>query len=140
MCGDVRYEIFGRPLLTALCHCVNCQKESGSAFSILVAVAREELWLEGRNLGTFEGVGASGWPVTRQFCRECGSPILSDIAITPDLVWIKGGTLDDRSWLRPQMNVWCDSAQPWVDMDREIPGFAQNPPISVGPGGDEDLL
>lgn len=138
LCGGVRYAVYGRPWLTALCHCEDCQKQSGSAFSILVAVEREGLWIEGETLSAFESVGASGWPVTREFCSGCGSPILSEVSITPDLVWIKAGTLDDRSWLRPQMNIWCDSAQPWVLMDRAIPGFAKNPPIGVGPGGGED--
>lgn len=126
--------------MTALCHCEDCQKQSGSAFSVLVAVAIEDLRIEGETLSAFESVGASGWPVTREFCSGCGSPILSEVSITPDLVWIKAGTLDDRSWLRPQMNVWCDSAQPWVLMDRAIPGFAKNPPIGIGSGEGEDPL
>ena len=140
LCGGVRYAVHGEPVLTALCHCEDCQKQSGSAFSTLVAVAREDLWVEGQSLAAFESVGVSGWPITRKFCAKCGSPVFSDVSITPDLVWIKAGTLDDRSWLRPQMNIWCDSAQPWVLLDRTIPGFAKNPPIGVvGPGGDEDL-
>ena len=36
---------------------------------------------------------------------------------TPELAFIKAGTLNDRSWLEPQMQVWCDSAQPWVPLD-----------------------
>lgn len=135
LCGDVRYEIDGKPLLTALCHCEDCQKQTGSAFSVLVAVPRCSLWIEGEHMAAFESVGASGHPVTRWFCSGCGSSVLSDVAITPDLVWIRAGTLDDRSWLRPQMNIWCDSAQPWVLLERAIPGFAKNPPIGVGRGG-----
>ncbi|QIN80065.1 aldehyde-activating protein [Rubrobacter marinus] len=121
LCGGVRYSVDAEPELVALCHCEDCQKQTGSAFSILVAVPEESVRIEGR-LTAYEGVGASGWPVTRRFCPGCGSPILSDVSITPDLLWIRGGTLDDRSWLRPQMNIWCDSAQPWVFMDRAIPG------------------
>lgn len=133
LCGGVRYSVDADPELTALCHCEACQKQTGSAFSILVAVPKESVRIEGRSLAAFESVGASGWPVTREFCLGCGSPILVDASITPDLLWIRGGTLDDRSWLRPQMNIWCDSAQPWVSMDRAIPGFAENPPIGVFP-------
>jgi hypothetical protein len=36
--------------------------------------------------------------------------------------------LDDPSWFRPQMNLWCDSAQPWVSIDHTIPAYAGNPP------------
>lgn len=139
LCGGVRYEVGVEPELTALCHCEDCQKQTSSAFSILVAVPREGLWVWGESLASYESLGTSGHPVVRQFCSSCGSPVLSYVAITPDLIWLKAGTLDDRSWLRPQMNIWCDSAQPWVLMDRAIPGFARNPPIGVGSGGDEDL-
>ena len=139
LCGGVRYEVGAEPELTALCHCGDCQKQTSSAFSILVAVPREGLWVWGESLASYESLGASGRPVVRQFCSACGSPVLSYVAMTPDLIWLKAGTLDDRSWLRPQMNVWCDSAQPWVLMDRAIPGFAKNPPIGVGSGGDEEL-
>lgn len=137
LCGGVRYEVCAGPELTALCHCGDCQKHTSSAFSILVAVPRDGLCVWGGSLASYESMGASGRPVVRQFCSVCGSPVLSYVAMTPDLIWLKAGTLDDTSWLRPQMNVWCDSAQPWVPMDRAIPGFAGNPPIGVGPDGDE---
>ena len=139
LCGGIRYSVDAAPELTALCHCEDCQRQTGSAFSILVAVPKESVRIEGHGLAAFESVGASGWPVTREFCSGCGSPILSDVAITPDLLWIRGGTLDDRSWLRPQMNIWCDSAQPWVLLERAIPGFAKNPPIGVVTGVEGEL-
>ena len=139
LCGDVRYEVGAKPLLTALCHCEDCQKQTGSALSVLVAVPRESLWIDGQHLSAFESRGPSGRPVTRWFCSRCGSSVLSDVAITPDLVWLRAGTLDDRSRLRPQMNIWCDSAQPWVPMERAIPGFAKNPPIGVRLGRGEEL-
>jgi len=41
---------------------------------------------------------------------------------------IKAGTLDDTSWLQPQINVWCDSAQPWVQLSDAIPRIPRNPP------------
>ena len=41
---------------------------------------------------------------------------------------IKAGTLDDTSWLQPQLNVWCDSAQPWVQLSDAIPRIPRNPP------------
>jgi len=131
LCGGVRYESDAEPVLTAVCHCRQCQKQTGSAFSILVALPKGSLKAEGRALAAFEDVGESGQPVTRMFCPECGSPIMGEVAATPELVWLKAGTLDDPSWLEPQMNMWCDSAQPWVRMDDAIPAFERNPPLGA---------
>ena len=58
--GGVRYTSEAEPVLTALCHCADCQKQTSSAFSILVAVPKGTLRLEGQNLATFHGVGSLG--------------------------------------------------------------------------------
>jgi len=54
---------------------------------------------------------------------------VSEVAVTPALDWLKAGTLDDTSWLQPQVNMWCDSAQPWVAMKDGVPQFPRNPPL-----------
>ena len=49
----------------------------------------------------------------RHFCSACGSPVFSIAAVAPDLVFIKAGSLDDASWLKPAVEVWTTSAQSW---------------------------
>jgi hypothetical protein len=115
-------------VMTAICNCRSCQRQTGSAFSIIVAVPKGALEFEGKAPKVYRDTGESGLPVLRAFCADCGSPIFSDVAATPDLDWIKAGTLDDTSWLRPQINVWCESAQPWVRLSDEIPQVPKNPP------------
>jgi hypothetical protein len=129
LCGTIRYATDAEPALTCVCHCTNCQRQTGTAFSILVAVPKGSLKIQGDTLGAVETVGESGQGVTRRFCRKCGSPILSEVAATPALDWVKAGTLDDTSWLQPQMNIWCDSAQSWVKIDDRLPQFDGNPPF-----------
>ena len=130
LCGGVRYGSDAEPALTAVCHCKGCQKQTSSAFSMLLAIPKGNLKIEGPELAAFHGVGESGEPVTRRFCPDCGSPIVSDVGATPDLDWVKAGTLDDPSWFEPQMHIWCDSAQPWVPVDEDLPRFAKNPPFA----------
>ena len=129
MCGNVRYRSDAQPVMTAVCHCSHCQTQTSSAFSILVAVPKGSLQIEGEPLAAYETQGESGQPITRKFCPNCGSPVTSDVTVTPDLEWIKAGTLDDTSWLQPQVHWWCDSAQPWVKIDEAVPAFAGNPPL-----------
>ena len=130
LCGGVRYTSDVEPALTVVCHCKGCQKQTNSAFSMLVAIPKGNLKIEGPELGAVRGAGETGEPVTRRFCPDCGSPIVSDVGATPGLDWVKAGTLDDPSWFEPQMHIWCDSAQPWVPMDENLPRFAKNPPFA----------
>ncbi len=129
LCGEVRYESEAEPVLTALCHCAHCQKQTSSAYSVLVALPKGSLRMEGPPLAAFEDVGDSELPVIRKFCPQCGSSIITELVATPDLDWLKAGTLDDPSWLSPQMNIWCSSAQPWVGMDDATPAYEGNPPL-----------
>lgn len=128
LCGAIRYSCDADPLMQAICNCRNCQRQSGSAFSVIVAVPKGALVFEGMQPAVYRVRGDSGLPVLRKFCPNCGSPLLSEVAATPDMDWIKAGTLDDTSWLQPQLNLWCDSAQPWVRMSEELPRIPRNPP------------
>jgi hypothetical protein len=130
LCGNVRYSSVAEPIMTAVCHCKHCQKQTGSAFSPLVAVSKGTLDMDRTLLSTFEDVGESGQSVKRNFCGKCGSPITSDLAAMPDLEWIKAGTLDDTSWVNPAVHVWCDSAQSWTTMSESSAKFAKNPPAA----------
>jgi len=126
LCGQIRYSAKVEPAFVAVCHCKNCQKQAGTAFSVLVAVPKSSLSIQGR-LKTFPDVGDSGRPVLRNFCPECGSPITSDVAVMPELVFIKAGALDDTSWLDPKMHVYCDSAQRWTPLPEGSQTFAKMP-------------
>jgi hypothetical protein len=112
LCGNISYSFSGTPLLTAICHCRHCQRQSGSAFSIVAAVPKADFELGGETR-VFMDVSDSGRPVARHFCPECGSPILSTIAPMPDMVLIKAGTLDTVAELTPSIEVFCEYALPF---------------------------
>lgn len=96
-----------------ICHCKNCQRQGGGAFSVNVVVPADAVTTNG-DLKSFLDKADSGNTVERQFCAECGSPIFSRLSANPDIAIIKAGTLDDTSGLQPSGEVWCDSAQAWV--------------------------
>ena len=130
LCGAVRYTCEADPVMTAICQCTHCQRQSGGAFSINVAIPKGSLRYLGDTPATYEDTGSSGMPVHRRFCSKCGSPIVSEVEATPGLDWLKAGTLDDRSWLQPQVGIWCSSAQPWVTLPDDVRSFPQNPPAA----------
>ena len=128
LCGAVRYESQVEPLMTAICHCDNCQRQSGSAFSIIVGVPAGSLRFDNEaGLATYEDRGTSGKAVHRRFCKSCGSPVLSLVDMMPDVHFIKAGTLHDRSWLKPTAHFWCDTAQPWVEIPAGVTKAPRNP-------------
>jgi hypothetical protein len=123
LCGKVTYRCDSEPMATIMCHCTDCQRQTGTTFSVVVGVDRDTLEVEGDSLATYTTIGEdTQQPVHRQFCSACGSPIVSLPEVTPDLAFIKAGTLNDTSWLEPEMEIWCRSAQTWVEFDTENRG------------------
>ena len=86
LCGSVRNASDAEPALVAACHCPTCQKNTGSAFSLNLAVPTDSVTITGESLATYEDrTGASGNPFFRTFCSRCGSPI-SAVAL-PTRAW-----------------------------------------------------
>jgi hypothetical protein len=111
LCGNVSYFTSAEPMLTALCHCESCQRQTGSTYSLVVAVPRESLTVRGETLATYQTTTeATGTTSQRKFCSACGSPIVTLPDAAPALAILKAGTLDDRKGLAPTVEVHCDSA------------------------------
>jgi len=127
LCGQVKYQLSNPPLVTGVCHCKNCQRQAGSAFSTLAAVAKADFDLRQGQLKLYQDDDtASGNPVQRFFCGDCGSPVYSAIDSQEDRIFLKTGTLDDNTNFMPQFHVWRDSKQPWVTLDDNVPSMPQN--------------
>ncbi len=121
LCGEVTYELAGDLIATAVCHCDHCQRQSGGAFSVNLVVHASQLTINGE-LKTYEERGELGDQVyvRRRFCGTCGSPIVSELSLTDGIVAVKVGSLDEKSDVKPTVQVWCETKQPWVD----LPGMA----------------
>lgn len=126
LCGAVRYRSDEQPKMTAICHCRSCQKAGGGGYSVNVAVPTDSIRLEGTPK-SYRTVGTSGQPVIRRFCSECGSPLFTEAAVFGRLSFIKGASLDDPSWLEPNVHIWCDSAQPWDKIPEGATRIGKNP-------------
>ncbi len=114
LCGAVRYEVEWPPQALVVCHCSDCQKQSGSALSVVGVSARDGIEVIG-SLETFSHPGSSGQTVNRKFCGRCGSPVLTDTeaARMDGIIFFKAGTLDRTDDLDPTLHYWTGSAQHW---------------------------
>jgi len=118
-CGSVRYRIEGEPLGLAVCHCTECQRQSGSAFGMSLAIRSNGFRLLTGELREFTTVCDSGRRKKCTFCPNCGTRIYHQVAT--EALSLKAGTLDDTSWLNPSAHYWTKRKQPWVSIPEEVP-------------------
>ena len=114
LCGRVRYEVHMQPLTLVVCHCTICQARTGSAFSMSMPVPSEGFVLiEGATI-TRDLPGGSGALLTQHFCEHCLTRTHTAPHVFPNVIYVRPGTLDDRSWLKPAAQLWTRSAQRWA--------------------------
>ncbi|MGH7111129.1 MAG: GFA family protein [Stellaceae bacterium] len=126
LCGQVRYQAEAEPVFVGVCHCRNCQKQTGSAFNIVVAVPKPALSVAGVPR-TYDDRGDSGKVLSRSFCPQYGSTLFDEAEAMPGVMMISAGTLDDASGVKPTMEIFCDSAQPWVALGGDQKRFPRMP-------------
>jgi hypothetical protein len=119
-CGGVRYRLECEPRRLAACHCLDCQRQSGSAFGLSLDVPPDGFRLLSGELQTFEVMCDSGRPKECAFCRRCGTRIYHR---GESGMSVKAGTLDDTSKLRPEAHYWTKRKQPWVQIPEGVPCF-----------------
>ena len=109
LCGAVRYTVRGDPLHVIRCHCANCRKESGSAFTVYAWWPIEAFEMSGE-ISSYDGRG---------FCPRCGSRLLDTTSLESARpathIEIRVGSLDDAPFeLRPEHEGWVKRRESWV--------------------------
>jgi hypothetical protein len=115
LCGSVKVTVSADPFAVAMCHCRDCQKQTGTSFSLVAIVPLSAVAVTGE-LGCFDTRGDSGHAVERSFCPKCGSPIRTDSDGTRQqgIAVIKAGILDDVQSLAPTLQIYCESEHSWL--------------------------
>lgn len=122
LCGAVRYEIAGEPLMSLICYCRDCQRASGSGHIPAMGVLRDTVTVRGQTK-SYATIGTSGKRAVRHFCPACGSPLFSTPEIIPNIVNIFAGTLDDPSVFKPAWSFFPQSHAPWDPVPEHLPEF-----------------
>lgn len=126
-CGSVRYRISRAPLMVYNCHCTNCQKISASAFNISATVFEDAFEITGGAPARIEWSSDVGTQRYGLLCGTCGTRIVHGMTPTNGFLSLRGGTLDDTSWLRPVGDIWTSSAQSWVELSPERLQYERQP-------------
>jgi hypothetical protein len=131
LCGAIRYAV-SAPLANVIaCHCTHCRKISGAGSSHNVAIPTSALTITQGEPKVYADTADSGNQLNRFFCGNCGSSLFSRREKMPEMTVLKAGTLDDASGLKLAMNIWTDSALPWMHLDPAIEKHRKNRPIKT---------
>jgi len=124
-CGQISFEAEIDPDAVRICHCTDCQTLTGSAYRVTVQTPVDGFLLRSGTLKTYIKTAESGNRRALAFCPNCGTPIYSTDIQEPRAHGIRVGTLKQRSDLRPNRQIWCRSALPWVAHLVDVPHVAQ---------------
>jgi hypothetical protein len=115
-CGQLTAAATGEPVRVSVCHCLDCQKRTGSAFSAQARWPSDQVAIAGTSK-TWSHLGDSGNRITHHFCPDCGSTVHYSIDGKFDgLVAIRLGALDDPYPFEPRFSVWEKRKHDWVEI------------------------
>lgn len=121
-CGAVRYRLTSEPLFVHCCHCLNCQRQTGSAFvvNILIEADRVELLGEEPQVVAVPRSGGKKQKIWR--CPTCQVAVYSQYT-SPNVRFVRAGTLDEPSAVAPDVHIFTRSKLPWVVLPEDVPAF-----------------
>jgi hypothetical protein len=125
LCGAIRYTVDVPIAELRACHCTSCQKASGAGGSVNAVVPSAAFKITQGTPKRFDSKADSGRTLHRYFCGDCGSPIYSQRATSPETVVVRAGTFDNAQGMKITANIWTKSARPWAFIDpasKQFPG------------------
>jgi hypothetical protein len=127
LCGAIRYSFETAPLLSFVCHCLDCQMSTGSAFGTFTVVKDRDFKIAG-TAKSYSCKADSGRTITRYFCDACGSSLYSTLEKTPGVVVVSVGTLEGGGALIPQRHSWVKRKHAWVKLEDAVRQFQEEMP------------
>jgi hypothetical protein len=114
-CGQLRAIVTGETVRVSVCHCLACQKRTGSAFSAQLRWPADCVEVEGESK-QWVRTADSGQKTTYNFCPGCGSTLYYSGGNFPDVVAIPMGAFDDPYIASPDYSVWERRKHDWVEI------------------------
>lgn len=114
-CGQLTLTCSGEPVRVSMCHCLECQKRTGSAFGIQARFARDQVSaIEGRAT-SFSRVGDGGGKATFHFCPTCAATVFYEGDWMPGFVAVPVGAFADPSFPAPTVSIYEARRHRWTD-------------------------
>ena len=120
-CATVRYRLKSAPMFVHCCHCLDCQRQTGSAFVLNALIETDRIELLSGEPIPITMPTDSGRPHDVYRCPKCLIAVWSDYGRRPNLRFVRVGTLDDPKALVPDVHIFTRSKQPWVGLPPDVP-------------------
>ena len=122
-CGAVRYALRTRPMFVNCCHCLDCQRQTGSAFVINALIETDRIDLAGVEPEAVTVPTDSGRPHDIHRCPTCKVAVWSDYGRRPKLRFVRVGTLVEPHAIAPDAHIFTRSKVPWLILPAGAPAF-----------------
>jgi hypothetical protein len=114
-CGQLHLTAEGEPVRISICHCLACQRRTGSAFSFQARFPAEQVRTEGRH-SDYVRISDAGGAATFSFCPECGATVFYKTEAQPELIAVPVGAFADPDFPAPKVSVWETRRHRWLGL------------------------
>jgi hypothetical protein len=121
-CGEVRYRLTTEPLFTHCCHCLNCQRQTGSAFVINLLIETDHVEVLSGDPEPVDVPRDDGSKQRIYRCPTCQVAVFSEYG-WPEMRFVRGGTLDQPAGVTPDVHIFTRSKLPWIALPDSVPAF-----------------
>jgi hypothetical protein len=121
-CGQLTLAAEGEPVRISMCHCLACQRRTGSAFGVQARFPRDKVSIEGRSTH-YVRTGDSGNQATFHFCPDCGSTVYYRLDQVPDVVAVPVGAFADPTFPAPTVSVYESRRHAWSGIPADVEHF-----------------
>jgi hypothetical protein len=121
-CGAVRYRLTSEPMFVHCCHCLNCQRQTGSAFVINLLLEADRIELLAGEPQPVDVPRDDGSTQRIYRCPSCQVAVYSEYG-RPEVRFVRAGTLDEPSSVAPDVHIFTRSKVPWVTLPESTPAF-----------------
>jgi hypothetical protein len=119
-CGAVRYRLTSEPMIVHCCHCLNCQRQTGSAFVINALIESDRIELLAGEPVQVDAPRDDGSAQRIFRCPTCEVAVYSEYG-RPEVKFVRTGTLDDPASVAPDVHIYTRSKLPWVTLPESVP-------------------
>lgn len=118
-CGNLNVTVHGEPVRISICHCLACQRRTGSTFGVQARFPATAVQINGAGR-QYVRIADSGNRITFHFCPDCGATVHYRIDTQPDLIAIPVGAFAEPAFPPPRFSVYESRRHDWVGLPEDL--------------------